>query len=75
MGLDLNAAGLEELGGQLEKFADQLILRPLDITDHAVAAVTIRQVHVERGRIDILVNNAGWDVADAVRGDHARVLG
>jgi 2-hydroxycyclohexanecarboxyl-CoA dehydrogenase len=63
VGLDLNAAGLEELGGQLEEFADQLILRPLDITDHAAVAVTIRQVHVERGRIDILVNNAGWDVA------------
>jgi 2-hydroxycyclohexanecarboxyl-CoA dehydrogenase len=63
VGLDLNAAGLEELGGQLEEFADQLILRPLDITDHAAVAVTIRQVHSERGRIDILVNNAGWDVA------------
>jgi 2-hydroxycyclohexanecarboxyl-CoA dehydrogenase len=63
VGLDLNAAGLEELGGQLKEFADQLILRPLDITDHAAVAVTIRQVHVERGRIDILVNNAGWDVA------------
>ena len=63
VGLDLNAAGLEELGGQLEEFADQLILRPLDITDHAAVAVTIRQVHAERGRIDILVNNAGWDVA------------
>ena len=25
--------------------------------------MTIRQVHVERGRIDILVNNASWDVA------------
>ena len=35
VGLDLNAAGLEELGGQLKEFADQLILRPLDITDHA----------------------------------------
>ena len=63
VGLDLNAAGLEELGGQLKEFADQLILRPLDITDHAAVAVTIRQVHAERGRIDILVNNAGWDVA------------
>jgi 2-hydroxycyclohexanecarboxyl-CoA dehydrogenase len=63
VGLDLNAAGLEELGGQLKEFADQLILRPLDITDHAAVAVTIRQVHSERGRIDILVNNAGWDVA------------
>jgi len=63
VGLDLNAAGLEELGGQLKEFADQLILRPLDITDHAAVAVTIRQVHVERGRIDILVNNAGRDVA------------
>jgi 2-hydroxycyclohexanecarboxyl-CoA dehydrogenase len=62
-GLDLNAAGLEELGGQLKEFADQLTLRPLDITDHAAVAVTIRQVHAERGRIDILVNNAGWDVA------------
>ncbi len=63
VGLDLNAAGLEELGGQLKEFADQLILRPLDITDHAAVAVIIRQVHAERGRIDILVNNAGWDVA------------
>ena len=63
VGLDLNAAGLEELSGQLEEFADQLTLRPLDITDHAAVAVTIRQVHAERGRIDILVNNAGWDVA------------
>jgi len=63
VGLDLNAAGLEELGGQLKAFADQLTLRPLDITDHAAVAVTIRQVHAERGRIDILVNNAGWDVA------------
>ena len=63
VGLDLNAAGLEELGGQLKEFADQLTLRPLDITDHAAVAVTIRQVHAERGRIDILVNNAGWDVA------------
>ena len=63
VGLDLNAAGLEELGGQLEQFADHLILRTLDITDHAAVAVTIRQVHSERGRIDILVNNAGWDVA------------
>ena len=59
----MNAAGLEELGGQLKEFADQLTLRPLDITDHAAVAVTIRQVHAERGRIDILVNNAGWDVA------------
>jgi len=63
VGLDLNAAGLEELGGQLKEFSDQLTLRPLDITDHAAVAVTIRQVHAERGRIDILVNNAGWDVA------------
>jgi 2-hydroxycyclohexanecarboxyl-CoA dehydrogenase len=63
VGLDLNAAGLEELGGQLQEFADRLTLRPLDITDHVAVAVTIRQVHAERGRIDILVNNAGWDVA------------
>jgi 2-hydroxycyclohexanecarboxyl-CoA dehydrogenase len=63
VGLDLNAAGLEELSGQFEEFADRLTLRPLDITDHAAVAVTIRQVHAERGRIDILVNNAGWDVA------------
>ena len=63
VGLDLNAAGLGELGGQLEEFADRLILRPLDITDHAAVAVTIRHVHGECGRIDVLVNNAGWDVA------------
>ena len=63
VGLDLNAAGLEELGGQLKEFADQLTLRPLDITDHAAVTLTIRRVHAERGRIDILVNNAGWDAA------------
>ena len=63
VGLDLNAAGLEELGGQFKEFADQLTLRPLDITDHAAVTLTIRRVHAERGRIDILVNNAGWDVA------------
>ena len=63
VGLDLNAAGLRELGGQLKEFADQLTLHPLDITDHAAVTLTIRQVHAERGRIDILVNNAGWDVA------------
>src|SRR5262245_58008262 len=62
VGLDLNAAGLEDLRGQLTQFAVQLILRPLHITDHAAVTVTTRQVHAERGRIDILVNNAGWDV-------------
>jgi 2-hydroxycyclohexanecarboxyl-CoA dehydrogenase len=63
VGLDLNAAGLTELSRQLQEFAGQLTLRPLDITDHAAVTETIRQVHTERGRIDILVNNAGWDVA------------
>jgi 2-hydroxycyclohexanecarboxyl-CoA dehydrogenase len=63
VGLDLNADGLEELARQLEGFARQLTLRPLDITDHAAVGATIRQVHAERRRIDILVNNAGWDVA------------
>jgi 2-hydroxycyclohexanecarboxyl-CoA dehydrogenase len=63
VGLDLNAAGLTELSGQLKEFAGQLTLRPLDITDYAAVTEMIRQVHTERGRIDILVNNAGWDVA------------
>jgi 2-hydroxycyclohexanecarboxyl-CoA dehydrogenase len=63
VGLDLNAAGLTELSDQLEEFAGQLTLRPLDITDYAAVTEMIRRVHAERGRIDILVNNAGWDVA------------
>jgi 2-hydroxycyclohexanecarboxyl-CoA dehydrogenase len=63
VGLDINAAGLDELAIQLKDSIGQLTLRPLDITDHAAVTATIRQVHAERGRIDILVNNAGWDVA------------
>ena len=61
--LDLNAAGLEELAGQLEVFAGKLAVRTLDITDHSAVTTTIRQIHSEYGRIDILVNNAGWDIA------------
>lgn len=63
VGLDLNAAGLEEVRETLKDHSEQLTLRPLDITDHAAVTSTIRDVHATLGRIDILVNNAGWDVA------------
>jgi 2-hydroxycyclohexanecarboxyl-CoA dehydrogenase len=63
VGLDLNGAGLDELAGELNEFANQVSFRTLDITDHAAVVSTIGQIHAECGRIDILVNNAGWDVA------------
>lgn len=63
VGLDLNVDGLKQLAEEMPAFSRQLTLKPLDITDHAAAAITIGQVHAELGRIDILVNNAGWDIA------------
>jgi 2-hydroxycyclohexanecarboxyl-CoA dehydrogenase len=62
VGLDLNAAGLDELAGELEGTSSQLTLRTLDITDYAAVTAAIGQIHAERGQIDVLVNNAGWDL-------------
>lgn len=63
VGLDLIQPGLDEVGSVLAQHAARLTLLPLDITDHAAVAGTIRQVHADLKRIDVLVNNAGWDVA------------
>ena len=61
--LDLNGAGLDELGTQLREYAGQLTLVQLDITDHTAVAQAVQKLHADLKRIDILVNNAGWDVA------------
>jgi 2-hydroxycyclohexanecarboxyl-CoA dehydrogenase len=63
VGLDVDRAGLEALREQLAEHAGRLVVRPLDITDHAAVVATIGAVHAELGRIDVLVNNAGYDVA------------
>jgi 2-hydroxycyclohexanecarboxyl-CoA dehydrogenase len=61
--LDLNRAGLDELGTQLREYAGHLTLVQLDITDHAAVAQAVQKIHADLKQIDILVNNAGWDVA------------
>jgi 2-hydroxycyclohexanecarboxyl-CoA dehydrogenase len=61
--LDLNPAGLDELGTQLREYAGQLTLVQVDITDHTAVAQAVQKLHADLKRIDILVNNAGWDVA------------
>lgn len=61
--VDLNAAGLYALKEEFSSFSTKIVVRKLDITDHAAVTMTMKEIHRELGHIDILVNNAGWDVA------------
>ena len=59
---DIDADGLDSLAAELDtaSSASQLILLPLDITDHAGVVESVKNIWDERP-IDALINNAGWD--------------
>lgn len=57
--LDIDAAGLERLQGELG--AEQLAPVSCDITRHAAVVEAVAGIAARLGPIDILVNNAGWD--------------
>jgi NAD(P)-dependent dehydrogenase (short-subunit alcohol dehydrogenase family) len=52
-----NLDSLEELN---EKYGNNVLTLPLDVTDKTAVSTSVREAHDHFGRLDVIVNNAGY---------------